>query len=487
MTAPALPIRELSRAVLIGAGAFQHAEPLPPLPAVNRNIADLADALTNAETGVLDPDHCTTVYTPDSPRSLLGQLRPVTRQAEDLLIVYYAGHGLRDLNRDTLYLAVRETDPEELDGTAVPYESVREIVAASSARTKLLILDCCYSGMAIGRMSSAGVESDEVAVRGTSVITSSPRNRKSLSPPGERHTAFTAEVLSLLKNGPRIPGRQLDAAELFRSVTAAMTRRELPEPKMSTVDTASMVVLRRAVSAPAGTAMPVKPEEPLQRKAEGPSVPVQSEAPIQSELPSVSSKLEGASAPPKSDDASAPPRPEGASVPPKTEGASGEVGAEGGQHRRARYVPPVLTWVLWVVFAISAAFGAGGLAGGIFVQTRDLATGAATLVVAAGCGWGIRRRLRQSRDRNSRAASLTESYPALGVVVRRVSTPLLAFIAPLCVAIAITAVVTPVSSTGQLSSVTLTVDVIVMMLEIAAGCAWVLYRRRISGGGSAGR
>lgn len=454
MTESALPVRAYSRAVLIGTSTFQHAESLPWLPAVNNNVTDLAAALTDAETGVLDLDHCTTVYTPDSPRSLLGQLRPVAKQAEDLLIVYYAGHGLRDLNRDLLYLAVRETDPEELDGTAVPYESLREIVAASPARTKLLILDCCYSGMAIGRMSSGGVESDEVAVRGTSVITSSPRNKKALSPPGERHTAFTAEVLSLLKNGPRIPGRQLDAAELFRSVTAAMARRGLPEPKMSTVDTAGMVVLRRAVAAPSTRVAEAETAEAtsgaVEAKAASDAVAAEAEA---ADEPEVSSGGEAVSA---------------------------------AARRWPGFKPQVLTWVLWVVFVLSSAFGAGGVAGALFARGSDLGTGVAMLVFAAGCAWSIRRRLRMTLAQLGYEPTFTQAYPVLAYLTRWVRTALLVLGTGTGLGLAITAVISPVPGTDRLSSVTMTVGMIVLMLEIAAGCGWALYRR-VSGRGSARR
>jgi len=86
----------------------------------------------------------------------------------------------------------------------------------------VLILDCCYSGMAVGAMSTGAIDVREVAVGGTAVITSSPPNKISLSPPGDRHTAFTGELITqpaqtvaptkkihlILDNGSSHPSKQ---------------------------------------------------------------------------------------------------------------------------------------------------------------------------------------------------------------------------------------------------------------------------------------
>jgi hypothetical protein len=255
---PALPQRELSRAVLIGTSDFQHSERLPSLPAVRQNLTDLCDALTNGDTGILDREQCVLIDTPDSPASLMSRLRRAANQAEDLLLVYYAGHGVRHDIHDDLYLTVRETDPDGLDGTAVPFAWLRDVIEHSPSRTRLLVLDCCYSGLAIGSMSSGGVDVRDVQVSGTCVITSSPRNKISHSPPGERRTAFSGELISLLTNGPRLSEEQLTVQVLFRGLVAAMTNRQLPEPKMRAGDLSGDLLLRR----PSGTRKPPPPPPP---------------------------------------------------------------------------------------------------------------------------------------------------------------------------------------------------------------------------------
>ncbi|MCO1581499.1 caspase family protein [Crossiella sp. SN42] len=262
------PERRLSRAVLIGTSDYLHAEELPPLPAVGNNLADLRRALTDPDTGILDRGQCTVIDTPDSPASLLDRLAAVAGQAEDLLLVYYAGHGIRHPVKERLFLGVRQTSQRSLWGTGVPFDSVREIIEGSPARTRLLLLDCCYSGLAVSTMSTAGVDIQEVDVRGTAVIASSPRNERSHSPVGEAHTAFTGEVIRLLQDGSPLRDAPLTVQQLFRSVSAALARRELPRPKGSLGDTSGDLLLRRESRGPG-----VKVVEPGMRVAAEPVRP----------------------------------------------------------------------------------------------------------------------------------------------------------------------------------------------------------------------
>jgi hypothetical protein len=228
---------------LVGAGRFADLE---ELPAVGHNLTDLAAALTDKDTGILPPDRVTIVADPDSPGRMMRELRAAARQAEDFFLVYYAGHGVRHPRRhERLYLAVRETESDGPDGTAVSFESVRDVIEDSMARTRVLILDCCYSGMAVGAMSGSPVDAHEVAVGGTAVMTSSPPNSISLAPPGDRHTAFTGELITLLREGSRVPGEPLTVGTAFRSLQSVLAERKLPAPKLRVTDTSSDILLRK--------------------------------------------------------------------------------------------------------------------------------------------------------------------------------------------------------------------------------------------------
>ncbi|MFD5827988.1 caspase domain-containing protein [Lentzea sp. NPDC060358] len=280
--APAAPHPALSRAVLIGTSDYERQDRLPNLRAVANNLIDLRQTLTSPATGVLSHDVCVVVDSPDSPVSFMSRLSKEAAKAEDLLLVYYAGHGLRHQTRDLLYLGVRCTDPDNLAASAVSYDDVREVVEHSPARVKLVVLDCCYSGLAIGTMSGDTVDTREIQISGTSVITSVPRNKRALSPPGERHTAFTGELISLLENGPRLPDEPLTVRTLYGSLCAAMGRRDMPTPKLASLDRGSDLLLRRepprpVVSGPV-LAEPVPVRQPREFAMAAP--PSQATAPL---------------------------------------------------------------------------------------------------------------------------------------------------------------------------------------------------------------
>jgi hypothetical protein len=255
-----LPDPVLSRAVLIGTGDFTRSDALPPLPAVSDNLADLRRALTDPGTGTFARNHCTVVQDPETPSSFMQRLRAAANQATDLLLVYYTGHGIRYGFHEQLYLAVRQTDPENPDESAVPFEWVRNAIVHSPARTKLLILDCCYSGMALGTMSAGTVEAGDVAVRGTSVLTSSGRTQVSFAPKEDTYSAFTGELISLLANGSPIAGEPLTVDVAYRHLYAALARRNLPLPKRSSGDTSNDLLLRRTKAPPPTEAAAPVPE-----------------------------------------------------------------------------------------------------------------------------------------------------------------------------------------------------------------------------------
>ncbi|WHT21807.1 caspase family protein [Crossiella sp. CA-258035] len=455
------PERRLSRAVLIGTSDYLHAEELPPLPAVGNNLADLRRALTDPDTGILDRGQCTVIDTPDSPASLLDRLAAVAGQAEDLLLVYYAGHGIRHPVKERLFLGVRQTSQRSLWGTGVPFDSVREIIEGSPARTRLLLLDCCYSGLAVSTMSPAGVDIQEVDVRGTAVIASSPRNERSHSPVGEAHTAFTGEVIRLLQDGSPLRDAPLTVQQLFRSVSAALARRELPRPKGSLGDTSGDLLLRREsgrpgaeVAEPAGrvAAEPVRPDaevvkpevrvaaEPMRSGAEVVEPPVRV-APelIWPGLPVVAAERE-----PVAGTKPVQPVPYVPPGPPSVEYLRGRP-MPASYYRRV-FGSALTTALLWLLFAYLSGQGAGvllqaGLAGSLSPL------GLAMLVVGLMFGLVLRFRYRVRLLRGPRWPPLPQVRPRLALGLYRAANVLVWAALP-ALAVAAYAVVV---NTGELN------------------------------------
>lgn len=92
--------------MLFGTASYTGSD-LPGLPAVANNLNDLRGALTHPGLGGLRPEHCVVMTDPSRLPALGMELARVARQAEDTLIVYYAGHGLLD-DSGALFLALPE-------------------------------------------------------------------------------------------------------------------------------------------------------------------------------------------------------------------------------------------------------------------------------------------------------------------------------------------------------------------------------------------
>jgi Caspase domain len=67
------------------------------------------------------------------------------RKPDDLLVLYFSGHGVRD-EIGSLYLAVKNTIRTRLRSTAIRTDYLREAMDQSRSRRQVLILDCCNSG-----------------------------------------------------------------------------------------------------------------------------------------------------------------------------------------------------------------------------------------------------------------------------------------------------------------------------------------------------
>jgi uncharacterized caspase-like protein len=81
--------------------------------------------------------------------------------AQDVALFYFVGHGQVDPD-DTLCLALVDsrTEAELRRTTSLPFDSVRYALKLSRASVKIVILDCCYAGLAAQPTLSADDLSD---------------------------------------------------------------------------------------------------------------------------------------------------------------------------------------------------------------------------------------------------------------------------------------------------------------------------------------
>jgi hypothetical protein len=241
-----LPDPQRSRVVLLGTSKYED-EKLPDLPAVDRSIGDLAATLTDLVYGLVPEDNCTVLANEGDIRLIGRRLKSAARQAEDLLLVYYAGHGLVGGRRHDLYLGLPDSEWAEPEFNSLQYDQLRSAVLDSPAATKVIVLDCCFSGRVVTD-TMADPEAElitQVEVDGTYVLASAHRDQVALILPGEDHTAFTGRLLRLLNEGMSGGPELLTIDDLYRHLLATMKAEGLPQPQKRSTATADLLGLAR--------------------------------------------------------------------------------------------------------------------------------------------------------------------------------------------------------------------------------------------------
>ena len=222
------PLPSKSRAVLVGTATYSV---LDSIPAVKNNILRLRDLLIDTDLFGLPSSHCTTLIDIDDIKSFPEVVGEAVQAAQEFLLIYYAGHGLVQ-GADDFCLAV----PSSRKGpsfTAIRYEDIRrEITRTRNHAPTAVILDCCYSARAfVGGMSAALTFNQYAHIDGACTLTACDETTRALAPPGDRHTAFTGELIKAIESGIRGEAEYLGLGALYRHLKIELGARALPNPQ----------------------------------------------------------------------------------------------------------------------------------------------------------------------------------------------------------------------------------------------------------------
>ncbi|WP_433186024.1 caspase, EACC1-associated type [Actinoallomurus sp. CA-150999] len=227
---------------MVGTAGYEHLE---QLPGVTRNLDRLRTLLTDPELWGLGEDNCAVIL--DAGREVIaGALDAAAQAAQDLFLVYYAGHGLCAEHDGALFLATPGTSQEHL-WTALEFEQVRLAFRRTRAARKVLILDCCFSGRAIGAdMGVSGAQvADRALIEGTYVLTSTASTRTALAPQGAEFTAFTGELIAVLGEGIPDAGSVLECQPLYEQIRRRCSSKSYPEPQQRNTSLGGRIPLVR--------------------------------------------------------------------------------------------------------------------------------------------------------------------------------------------------------------------------------------------------
>jgi WD40 repeat protein len=179
--------------------------------------------------------------------------------SDDLVIVFFAGHGLMDLTQKEGkgvkgYIAGVESRSDDLPGTCLPLSRIRDALANREkvpCRHKLLILDSCYSGALFGEVEarpSLRSAARAPGQRGSARVASTDRLRGDLDrraffgisaggltpvadgDVADRHSIFSAALLKVMRDSANSP-RGWDHVFQFRDVADQVKTLVRNDPK----------------------------------------------------------------------------------------------------------------------------------------------------------------------------------------------------------------------------------------------------------------
>lgn len=126
-------------------GNTEYTDPgLAQLTAPGKDAEDFARVLKDTEIGAFDQVNIVLNQSSSASIEAIDEFFD-QRMPDDLLVLYFSGHGVRD-ELGALYLAVKNTIRSRLRSTAIKSDYIREAMDQSRSKRQVVILDCCNSG-----------------------------------------------------------------------------------------------------------------------------------------------------------------------------------------------------------------------------------------------------------------------------------------------------------------------------------------------------
>jgi uncharacterized caspase-like protein len=190
-------------ALLIGVDTY--GEGLQPLPAASKDVAALREVLLNPKMGGFD--EAKPVINPTQPEMAREvELWFQDRQPEDLVLLFFSGHGVKDDRRD-LYFAAANTEKQRdrlVRSTATSARFLHDCIRGCKAKYQVLILDCCFSGAfgdLVGKDDGEIPLKEQLGAEGRVVLTSTSAVDYSFEEKGADLSIYTRYLVEGIATG----------------------------------------------------------------------------------------------------------------------------------------------------------------------------------------------------------------------------------------------------------------------------------------------
>jgi hypothetical protein len=259
MPDPLPPVHDYSRSLAVVMGTWEY-DFLPPVPAARNSLRRMVSLLTGPLCGW-----------PQDRLLILGNVRSVGELPDTLItalenitgvaLFYYVGHGQIDIDEQLcLSLARSRTELNRRAVTSLQFATVRRALLDSKAATKIVILDCCFAGLANRPASTLTALTDDVLDKtsGTGAYTIGATSAYATAwyesgATAERPlTFFTKYLVDLIERGIPEQPSELCLHPVFIRLRENLVHDGHPAPTARSIDAARDFVIARN-AAPAET------------------------------------------------------------------------------------------------------------------------------------------------------------------------------------------------------------------------------------------
>ena len=250
-------IDDFKRAVLIGNSIFpKSANRLPALQGPLADVESLRQVLSDESRCWFKPIEVLR----DAPHNeVLLRINETLRDAaqEDLVLVYYSGHGLLG-NDGQLHLATVDTDPDLLPATSLAISLIRNCLIHSRCQRFVLILDCCYAGAASTNFAQGSVDKQLIGFTkdvpsgvGEFVMTASTAIESAERKTSDSVSVFTKHMVEGMRTGDADVDRDgyMRLSEIFEYVKRRVSQESAQEPQFWASGSAGSFIIGRTEQA----------------------------------------------------------------------------------------------------------------------------------------------------------------------------------------------------------------------------------------------
>ncbi len=139
-------------------------EGVPDLELARKDAGDMARLFE--KIGEKDGVETYELFDEDVTKARVLQMRDrlMRTGVDDVVVVFFSGHGFRDQQSKNFYLGVSDIRLDDLADTGLPYEALENMMDGIPARNRLMLIDACNSGE-LDKASVAEAEKSSIVQR----------------------------------------------------------------------------------------------------------------------------------------------------------------------------------------------------------------------------------------------------------------------------------------------------------------------------------